>query len=86
MDCYSAKQKRRMNLLQQKATYTPGLWNTNTVMLGGLGKDPEQNEDGELDYNYVQVDKELMIIVVSFLDKEEFQQVQVRPGGFIFIN
>ena len=48
---YSAKQKRRMNLLRQKAAYTPGLWNANTVMLGGLGKDPEQDEDGELTEN-----------------------------------
>ena len=40
-----------MNLLQQKATYTPGLWNTNTVMLGGLGRDPEQDEDGKLKKN-----------------------------------
>ena len=28
-------------LKTQKAEYTPGLWNVNTVLMGGLGNDPE---------------------------------------------
>ena len=37
-----AKEKRRLELLQQKTSFTPGLWNINTVAIGGLGKDPEE--------------------------------------------
>lgn len=37
-----AKEKRRLELLQQKTSFTPGLWNINTVVIGGLGKDPEE--------------------------------------------
>ena len=37
-----AKERKRLELLQQKTSYTPGLWNINTVVIGGLGRGPEE--------------------------------------------
>jgi hypothetical protein len=41
-DQLMAKEKRRLELIKQKNAYTPGQWNVNTVLMGGLGKDPEE--------------------------------------------
>lgn len=35
------KEKNRFELLRQKNLYTPGKWNVNAVLMGGLGNDPE---------------------------------------------
>ena len=43
----SEKEAKRHKLLQEKALYTAGLWNTNTVMMGGLGHDPPKDIAGE---------------------------------------
>ena len=39
--CYSEKQKRLGEIWKAKTSFTPGEWNVQSVMLGGLGKDPE---------------------------------------------
>ena len=38
------KERRRLAMLEQKMTYTRGLWNANTVLMGGLGKSPEHDK------------------------------------------
>jgi hypothetical protein len=34
-------------LKKDKFTYEPGVWNANTVLLGGLGKEPEPDENND---------------------------------------
>ena len=46
----SAKEKRRLELWQQKNTFTPGQWNVNTVLMGGLGKDPDEIQEETSSY------------------------------------
>ena len=43
-----AKQAKRDRLYQQKGCYVNGMWNVNSVMMGGLGGDPEipSSEEG----------------------------------------
>lgn len=38
---HSMKEKNRYELWRQKNLYTPGEWNVNAVLMGGLGNDPE---------------------------------------------
>ena len=43
------KERRRLAMLEQKMTYTRGLWNANTVLMGGLGKSPEHDKGSSTD-------------------------------------
>ena len=46
MFCYREKEQKRLAMLKRKTTYVAGQWNANTVLMGGLGKAPE-NEDSQ---------------------------------------
>ncbi len=39
-------------MLKRKTTYVPGQWNANTVLMGGLGKAPENEEESKYIYNH----------------------------------
>ena len=43
---YSSREREKLidNLRNRKAAFQPGVWNADTVLLGGLGKDPELDE------------------------------------------
>lgn len=47
-------------LRQEKTTYTPGLWNAQSVLLGGLGRDPDVEDDGEVSKIRSAIEKELL--------------------------
>ena len=38
------REKLLHDLRSRKAAFQPGVWNADTVLLGGLGKDPELDE------------------------------------------
>ena len=38
--CIREKEKKLEELKSQKTEFVEGFWNVNTVLLGGLGKDP----------------------------------------------
>ena len=38
-----AKELRRQQRYSDKSHYQPGVWNVNTVMMGGLGADPDSS-------------------------------------------
>jgi hypothetical protein len=40
MFVYREKEKKMKALQEQKAEFQEGFWNVNSVLLGGLGKDP----------------------------------------------
>ena len=39
------KERKRLELLEKKMAYTAGRWNANTVLMGGLGKTPEDIDE-----------------------------------------
>lgn len=46
---FREREHKLAKLKKEKEEYTPGLWNSKSVMLGGLGKDPEiEGEDHSL--------------------------------------
>ncbi len=42
---YRAQEARRRQRYSAKSRYEAGLWNVNTVTMGGLGGDPEASSD-----------------------------------------
>ena len=40
-----AQEARRRQLYSAKSKYEAGLWNVNTILMGGLGQDPEPASD-----------------------------------------
>jgi len=42
---YRAKESRRRQRYSAKSRYKAGSWNVNTVLMGGLGGDPECSSD-----------------------------------------
>ena len=46
---HRAKELRRQQRYQEKSRFESGLWNVNTVVMGGLGGDPEicSSDEGE---------------------------------------
>lgn len=39
--CENYRDEKSEALRREKTQYTPGLWNVNTILMGGLGRDPE---------------------------------------------
>ena len=48
---YRDKKKKMSAMWQTKNQYTPGEWNVQSVMLGGLGKDPELTGQSSSPFN-----------------------------------
>ena len=42
-----AKELRRQQRYRDKSHYQPGVWNVNTVMMGGLGADPDSSPSSD---------------------------------------
>ena len=42
-----AKELRRQQRYRDKSHYQPGVWNVNTVLMGGLGADPDSSSSSE---------------------------------------
>ena len=44
---YRAKELHRQQRYRDKSRYEPGVWNVNTVIMGGLGGDPDLSSSSE---------------------------------------
>lgn len=44
----SERQKKMQELKKEKTKYEEGMWNVNTVFMGGLGKDPQMEEEEDI--------------------------------------
>lgn len=51
---FSREQEKKLNELRdQKTVYKNGLWNVNSVLMGGLGKDPQLDGQWPSGHSYV---------------------------------
>ena len=75
------KERMRLETLQQKNSYISGQWNVNTVLMGGLGKDPD-NEGKKCIYESFKIH---FLVDVELQEQPHTKDIQVGITQFILL-
>lgn len=75
------RNRKLTELRREKADFVPGLWNAQSVLLGGLGRDPNVEDDGEVSRIRSAIEKEVLAAQSKKKHLTQLVKERVRSGG-----